>query len=150
MGNRGSARRRIGVALAVGTAAIALPLIAAAPAHAAETISSQGSVTVESYPSTKQVQVDKFDDDGGLLQLTEVNVTGTVEGELEGSVKNLSASKEKTLNGEIAASIKVNGLGVSDLEAVGTDSTSWTLAPGETQALGLAGSDSSEETITDP
>lgn len=150
MGNRGSARRRIGVALAVGTAAIALPLIAAAPAHAAETISSQGSVTVESYPSTKQVQVDKFDDDGGLLQLTEVTVTGTVEGELEGSVKNLSASKEKTLNGEIAASIKVNGLGVSDLEAVGTDSTSWTLAPGETQALGLAGSDSSEETITDP
>lgn len=149
MGNRGTARRRIGVAFAVGTAAIALPLIAASPAHAAEIISSEGSVTVESYPSTKQVHVDKFDDDGGLFQLTEVTVTGTVEGELEGSVKNLSGSKEKTLNGEIAASIKVNGLGVTDLEAVGTDSTSWTLAPGETQALGLAGTDSSQQTITD-
>ena len=53
MGIRGTARRRIGVAFAVGTAAMAMPLLAAAPAHAAHVTSSEGSVTVESFPSTR-------------------------------------------------------------------------------------------------
>lgn len=146
---RGTARRRIGVAFAVGTAAVAIPFVAATPAHAAETISSEGSVTVESFPSTRQVTVDQFDDDGGLLELTEVTVTATVEGELEGSVENLSATREKTLNGMFEASITVNGVGVENLQAAGSDATSWTLAPGEIQPIGMAGSDASEVTITD-
>lgn len=150
MGNRGTARRRIGVAFAVGAAAMTLPFIAAAPAHAAETISSEGSVTVESFPSTKQIELDQFDDNGGLLELTSVKVTGTVEGELEGSVENLSATKDKTLNGEIAARIDVEGPGVTDLKAEGTGSATWNLAPGETQPLALSGSDSSAETVEDP
>lgn len=150
MRTRGTARRRIGVAFVVGTAAMAIPFIAVAPAHAVDTITSEDSVTVESFPSTKQANVDQFDDNGGLLELTEVTVTATVAGELEGSVENLSATRNKALNGAFEASIIVNGVGVENLTAAGSDATSWDLAPGEVQPLGLTANDSSEVTITDP
>lgn len=150
MGKRHSARRRTGMAVLLGAAAMALPVVAAAPTSAADTISSEGSVTVESYPSVKQLLLERFDDQGGRLQLTQVTVTGTVESELDGSVTNLSTSREKTLTGAIATSIEVDGPGVEDLTAEGSRTTSWTLAAGETQPVQLAASGSSVETITDP
>ena len=151
MRTRYSARRHIGAAFVVATAAVAIPFISAAPAQAAPvTIHSEGSAVVESYPSDKEIHVDRFDDNGGLLELTEVKVIASVNGELEGSVQNLSASQPKVLTGSIEASITVNGIGVTDLAATGQNATVWNLAPGETQPLGLAGSDSSDTTITDP
>lgn len=150
MGKRHSARRRTGIALLLGAAAMALPVVAAAPTSAADIISSEGSVTVESYPSVKQLLLERFDDQGGRLQLTKVTVTGTVESELDGSVTNLSTSREKTLTGAIATSIQVDGPGVEDLRAEGSRTTSWTLAAGETRQVQLAASGSSVETITDP
>lgn len=150
MGKRHSARRRTGMAVLLGAAAMALPVVAAAPTSAADIISSEGSVTVESYPSVKQLLLERFDDQGGRLQLTRVTVTGTVESELDGSVTNLSTSREKTLTGVIATGIEVDGPGVEDLTAEGSRTTSWTLAAGETRQVQLAASGSSVETITDP
>ncbi|HVK28769.1 MAG TPA: choice-of-anchor E domain-containing protein [Nocardioides sp.] len=138
------------MAVLVGAAAMALPVVTAAPTNAAEIISSEGSVTVESYPSVKQVLLERFDDQDGRLQLTKVTVTGTVESELDGSLTNLSASREKTLTGAIASSIEVDGPGVEDLTAAGNRTSSWTLAAGETRQVQLAASGSSVETITEP
>lgn len=148
----GTARRRIGVAFLVGTAAMGIPFIAAAPAHAADiTITEEGSVAIESFPSTQHILVDKFNDEDGLLTLTKVKVVATVDGELEGAVTNLSDSQDKTLNGDFDASIVVNGVGVENLDAAGADSETWNLAPGETQPITLLGTgDSIEVTITDP
>lgn len=148
----GTARRRIGVAFLVGTAAMAIPFIAAAPAHAADiTITEEGSVAIESFPSTQHILVDKFNDEGGLLSLTQVKLVATVDGELDGAVTNLSDSQNKTLNGDLDASIVVNGVGVENLDAAGASSDTWNLAPGETQPITLLGTgDSIEVTITDP
>ena len=151
MGIRAATRRSIGAVFVVATAAVAVPLLAAAPANAEPvTIHSEGSVTVESFPSTKVIHLDKFDEAGGLLELTQVKIIASVSGELEGSVKNLSESLEKGLAGSIKASIVVNGPGVSDLAATGQNATSWGLSPQESRLLGLAGSDASATTITDP
>lgn len=148
----GTARRRIGVAFLVGTAAMAIPFIAAAPAQAIDNpVVHEGSVDIESFPSDKVINVSKFDDEEGLLTLTEVTVTASVDGELEGSVENLSASQPKTLSGSLNAAITVNGVGVSNLEASGSEDKVWNLAPGEIQPITLLGAGvSSEVTVTEP
>ena len=151
MGIRAATRKSIGAVFVVATAAVAVPLLAAAPANAEPvTIHSEGSVAVESFPSTKVIHLDKFDDGGGLLELSKVTVIASVSGALEGSVKNLSESREKALAGSFKASIVVNGIGVSDLAATGQNAASWALAPEESRPLGLVGNDSSGTTITDP
>ncbi|WP_182378777.1 choice-of-anchor E domain-containing protein [Nocardioides sp. WS12] len=111
----------------------------------------EGSVAIESFPSDKVINVPKFDDEEGLLTLTEVTVIASVDGELEGSVENLSASQPKSLSGSLNAAITVNGVGVSNLEAAGSEDKVWNLAPGEIQPITLLGAGvSSEVTVTEP